>query len=81
MSTFNQQDPNAAFERMKKNPHYAAVFDKDFNQLAVDLPFPKSSHYPMVVNNQGELVVSKNGNLSETEDDGVVLYKLKLMMN
>ncbi|MBN3518603.1 hypothetical protein JYB62_01200 [Algoriphagus lutimaris] len=46
---------------------------------AVDLPFPAASYYPMVVNKKGELVVSKDGNLSDTEDDGIFLYKLKLV--
>ncbi|PZX50620.1 hypothetical protein [Algoriphagus chordae] len=62
----------------KKNPNYAAIFDKDFNQLATNVPFPIASNYPNVVNNSGELIVSKVAGLSETEDDGIVLYKLKL---
>lgn len=62
----------------KANPFYAAVFDQDFNQLATDIPFPASSNFPTVVNRYGEIVVSKIAGLSETEDDGVVLYKLKL---
>ncbi|RAI89237.1 hypothetical protein [Algoriphagus yeomjeoni] len=65
----------------KKDPNYAAIFDKDFNQLATNVPFPLSSNFPMVVNNDGELVVSKVGGLSETEDDGIVLYKLRLNIN
>lgn len=63
----------------QKNPFYAAVFDKDFNQLAVNVPFPATSSEPRVVNSKGELVVSKDASLSETEDDGIVLYKLKLI--
>lgn len=65
----------------KKNPNYAAIFDKDFNQLATNVPFPITSNYPMVVNNDGELVVSKVAGLSETEDDGIILYKLKLRVD
>lgn len=65
--------------RRKKNPNYAAIFDKDFNQLASNVPFPISSNFPMVVNNEGELVVSKVAGLAETEDDGIILYKLKLV--
>lgn len=65
-------------ERRKKDPNYAAIFDKDFNQLATNVPFPKVSNFPNVVNKDGELVVSKVAGLSETEDDGIVLYKLKL---
>jgi len=64
--------------KRKKNPNYAAIFDKEFNQLATNVPLPISSNFPMVVNNEGELVVSKVAGLSETEDDGIILYKLKL---
>lgn len=62
----------------KKDPHFAAIFDKDFKQLASEVPFPLTSNRPMVVNKKGELVVSKVAGLSETEDDGIILYKLKL---
>ncbi|WP_425640037.1 hypothetical protein ACPUEN_09490 [Algoriphagus yeomjeoni] len=65
----------------KKDPNYAAIFDKDFNQLATNVPFPLSSNFPMVVNNDGELVVSKVAGLSENEDDGIILYKLKLTID
>ncbi|PZX61168.1 hypothetical protein LV84_00156 [Algoriphagus ratkowskyi] len=64
--------------KRRNNPNYAAIFDKDFNQLATNVPFPLTSNFPMVVNNEGELVVSKVAGLSDTEDDGIVLYKLKL---
>lgn len=62
----------------KLDPFYAAIFDKDFNQLDVDVPFPITSDSPTVINEDGKFVVSKIAGLSETEDDGVVLYKLKL---
>ena len=62
----------------KLDPYYAAIFDKEFNQLASDIPFPSSSNRPMVVNKKGEIVVSKIAGLSETEDDGIILYKLTL---
>ncbi len=64
--------------KRRKNPNYAAIFDKDFNQLATNVPFPIASNYPNVVNKDGEFVVSKVAGLSETEDDGIILYKLKL---
>lgn len=65
----------------RKDPNFAAVFDKDFNQVATNVPFPIASNFPMVVNNQGEIVVSKVAGLSETEDDGIILYKLKLLID
>lgn len=74
--------PNdGGLQRRKMNPNFAAVFDKDFNQLAANVPFPISSNYPMVVNNDGELVVSKVAGLSDVEDDGILLYKLKLKVD
>ena len=65
----------------KINPYYAAVFDKNFNQLASNIPFPSTSNRPMVVNSEGEFVVSKIAGLAATEDDGIILYKLKLNCN
>ncbi|SFU17538.1 hypothetical protein SAMN04489724_4668 [Algoriphagus locisalis] len=65
----------------KINPYFAAIFDKEFNQLASNIPFPASSNRPMVVNKDGEFVVSKIAGLSETEDDGLVMYKLRLNDN
>lgn len=72
------QPNDGGLSRRKKNPNYAAVFDKEFNQLATNVPFPGTSNYPMVVNNEGELVVSKVAGLSETEEDGIILYTLSL---
>lgn len=72
-------DPNTgALSRLKANPFYAAILDKDFKQLATDIPFPTASNFPNVVNKDGEIVVSKVAGLSDVEDDGIILYKLKL---
>jgi len=62
----------------KLDPFNAAIFDKDFNQLDVDVPFPTTGDSPTVINKDGQFVVSKVAGLSETEDDGIVLYKLRL---
>ena len=73
------QDPNTGgLNRRKANPFYAVILDKDFNKLGTDIPFPSTSNFPNVVNKDGELVVSKIAGLSETEDEGGILYKLKL---
>ena len=72
------QPNDGGLQKRKMNPNYAAIFDKDFNQLASNVPFPIESNFPMVVNNDGELVVSKVAGLSDVEDDGIILYKLKL---
>lgn len=75
-----QLDPSSKYGlgALKKDPYYAAIFDKDFNQLATNVPFPMTSNSPMVINKDGELIVSKVAGLSETEDDGIILYKLEL---
>jgi hypothetical protein len=64
--------------RQRMNPSFAAIFDKDFNQLATNVPFPNNANYPNVVNKNGELVVSKVAAMSETEDEGIILYKMKV---
>jgi hypothetical protein len=81
MAALDRQDPNFGSERRKKNPHLVAVFDKDFNQLASNVPIPVPASYNTVVNNKGELVVSKDPSLTEVEDDGIIIYKLKLKEN
>src|SRR5690606_26173015 len=75
------QPNDGGLTKRRINPNYAAIFDKDFNQLASNVPFPITSNYPNVVNKEGEFVVSKIAGLSETEDDGIILYKLKLTEN
>ena len=75
-------DPkDGGLSKRRMNPHYAAIFDKDFNQLASNIPFPIASNYNIVVNKADEIVVSKVAGLSETEDDGIILYKLKLKVD
>lgn len=73
-----KQSTERDLARRRMNPSFAAIFDKDFNQLATNIPFPINGNYPMVVNKDGELVVSKVAAMSETEDDGIILYKLKV---
>jgi len=75
-------DPkDGGLSRRRMNPHYAAIFDKDFNQLATNVPFPITSNYTIVVNKADEIVVSKVAAMAETEDDGIILYKLKLKVD
>jgi len=78
MASIDVGSETGQLEIQNMNPFYAAVFDQDWNQVATDLPFPKATNFPNVVNKSGEVVVSKNINLSDTEDDGMILYKLKL---
>jgi len=78
-----QLDPDIRYSWgvFKRDPHLAAIFDKDFKQLASGVQFPLTSNRPMVINNKGEVVVSKVAGLSKTEDEGIILYKLKLTEN
>jgi hypothetical protein len=78
MASIDVGSETGQLEIQNLNPFYAAVFDQDWNQVATDLPFPKATNFPNVVNKSGEVVVSKNINLSDIEDDGMILYKLKL---
>lgn len=81
MNSMNREDPNFGTERKKKNPSLIAVFDRDFNQLASNVSLPVPASFYTVVNIKGELVVSKDQSLTEVEDDGIMIYKLKLVEN
>lgn len=81
MNSMDRQDPNFGTDRKKKNPSLIALFDQDFKQLASNIPLPVPASFNTVVNNKGELVVSKDPSLSEVEDDGILIYKLKLVEN
>lgn len=63
------------------NPFYASVYDRELNLLASGIPFPKNIQIPRIVNSKNEIVVVKDPNLSETEDDGIVLYVLNFKTN
>ncbi|MBC6368625.1 hypothetical protein [Algoriphagus sp. AK58] len=62
----------------KLNPPLIAVLDKNLKVLSNGLRLPPASNGEFVVTKDGAIVVSKNPNLSETEDSGIILYKLKL---
>lgn len=62
------------------NPPLIAVLDRNLKVLSKGLRLPPACNGDFVVTKDGELVVSKNPNLSETEDPGTILYKLKLIV-
>lgn len=78
LATINQQSPEGRIEIQRMNPYYVAVFDKEYNLIQADLALPPGVHGPTVVNKNGELVTSKNPSLSSTEEDRLILYKMKL---
>lgn len=81
MNSMNRLDPSYESEIRKKNPNLIAVFDQEFKQLASNVSLPVPASFPNVVNRKGELVVSKDPYQSEVEDDGIMIYKLKLVEN
>lgn len=79
LATIDQQSPEGRIEIQRMNPYYVAVFDKEYNLIQADLTLPDGVHGPTVVNKNGELVTSKKPSLSKVEDDGLLLYKMKLV--
>lgn len=79
LATIDQQSAEGRIEIERLNPYYVAVFDKNYNLIQADLPLPSGVHGPTVVNKNGELVTSKNPSLSAKEEDGLILYKMKLV--
>ena len=79
MPETNENREIFGMEMKRKNSYFAAVFDQEFNQLAVNIPFPKTIHAPNQINSDNELVASKDPVLSDEESEGIVLYKIKLV--
>jgi hypothetical protein len=78
-AAFDRKKEEDRIEIHKINPYYVAVFSKDYELIQADLKLPAGVHGPTVVNNNGELMASKNPSLSEVEDEGLILYKMKLV--
>ncbi len=79
LATIDRQTPEGRIEIQRMNPYYVAVFDKNYNLIQADITLPAGVNGPTVVNKNGELVTSKNPSLSPVEEDGLVLYKMKLV--
>lgn len=79
LATLDQQSAEGRMEIERLNPYYVAFFDKNYNLIQADLTLPSGVHGPTVVNKNGELVTSKNPSLSAKEEDGLILYKMKLV--
>ncbi len=79
LATIDPRSPEGRTEIQRMNPYYVAVFDKEYMLIQADLTLPDGVHGPTVVNKNGELVTSKNPSLSQVEEDGLILYKLKLV--
>lgn len=61
------------------NPTLVAILDQDLNVISKGLRLPESVNGEFTINAQGQIVVSKNPNLSAIEDEGIILYKLRLV--
>jgi hypothetical protein len=79
LATIDRKTPEGRIEIQRMNPYYVAVFDKNYKLIQADLTLPAGVHGPTVVNKNGELVTSKNPSLSPVEEDGIILYKMKLV--
>lgn len=79
LAGIDRRSPEGRIEIQKMSPYYVAVFDKNYNLLQADLTLPAGVHGPTVVNKNGDLVASKNPSLSLVEEDGLILYKMKLV--
>ncbi|WP_026953200.1 hypothetical protein [Algoriphagus mannitolivorans] len=78
-ATMDSTTPEGRLNIQKNDPYYVAVFSKEYELIRADLRLPHGVHGPTVINKKGELVTSKNPSLSEVEDKGVILYRMKLV--
>lgn len=78
LQTQNIDDKQKDLEIEKRDPFFAAIYDKKMNLLAPEVPFPPGIDYPSVANKNGEIVVMKKPELLEIEDDQLTLYLLKI---
>lgn len=81
LARINQRTPEGRIEIQRMNPYYMAVFDKDYRLIQADLALPADIHGSTVMNKNRELVTSKNPSLSQVEEDGLILYKMRLVEN
>ncbi|MFN3996650.1 hypothetical protein [Algoriphagus sp.] len=79
LARIDRRTPEGRIEIHRMNPYYVAVFDKNYKLIQADLTLPSGVNGPTVVNKNGELVTSKNPSLSPVEEDGIILYKMKLV--
>lgn len=73
-----RMDPEKIYQL---NPPLLAVLDQELNVLAKGIELPQGVNGQMVVNKQGELVGMKNPSLSSTEEEGLILYRMKLIVD
>ncbi len=66
------------FEIQKQNRHYAAILDKSYNVLASNVQLPYGISFPIAVNEKDEILVKKNEEHFDQEEDVVTIYKLKI---
>lgn len=77
-SSVDFQDPNSRELMDSMNRPYFGILDKNLNAVKMDIPIPAAASNFFVANAQGDIWVSKNPTLSKVEDDGPILYHLKV---
>ena len=65
-------------ELEKKDAFYAVILDKDYKVLDSNVKFPNGVYYPNVVNKNNEIIVLKNPDLFDVEENYVTLYRMEL---
>ncbi|GMQ24311.1 hypothetical protein Aoki45_09930 [Algoriphagus sp. oki45] len=73
-----RMDPEKIYQL---NPPLLAVLDQNLKVLTKGIELPKGVNGQLVVNKQGQLVGMKNPSLSSTEEEGLVLYRMKLKVD
>ncbi|GMQ29738.1 hypothetical protein [Algoriphagus confluentis] len=63
------------------NPPLLAVLDQNLTVLATGIELPGGVNGQLVVDKQGQLIAVKNPSLSSTEEEGLVLYRMKLKVD
>lgn len=76
-SQIDFKDPNARQLINSINRPFFGILDKDFNAIQLDIPLPAAASTFMVASPNGDIWISKNPSLADTEDNGPVIYQLR----
>lgn len=79
-ASYDVSNPEERMKLMDQYPMEFAVFDSDFENLAADLPVPKSLvYYSALVDREGYIVALKDQEHVGEEEDFHTLYKYRLL--
>ena len=77
-STIDLQDPKSRELMGSMNRPYFGILDKELKPIQLDIPLPAAASNFMVANTKGDIWISKNPSLADSEDNGPVIYHLKV---